>query len=163
MTARRRPLIDRVEIGAPRLVALAARTLGYLPSPIRRRALQAAFSRAREAFNRGDFDAVFALFAPDVEYGPPPPLYQGEPLRGRAAVFAFWRGVLARYDDSQIENLSLQEASRGRIVRRARLRHRSSATGETLSYVIVQTTDLCGGRVVRQMNMLDGEAGTGPE
>jgi hypothetical protein len=91
---------------------------------------------------------VFALFAPDVEYGPPPPLHHGEPLRGHPTVLAFWRDVIARYDDSQIENLSLQEASRGRIVRRARLRHRSSATGETLSYVIVQTTELCDGWVV---------------
>lgn len=145
------------------MAALAARTLGHLPAAIRRRALQTAFSRAREAFNRGDLDAVFALFAPDVEYGPPPPLYQGEPLRGHPTVLAFWRGVLARYDDSQIENLSLQEASRRRIVRRARLHHRSSTAGETLSYAIVQTTDLCGGRVVRQMNVLDCDADTHPE
>jgi ketosteroid isomerase-like protein len=154
MTERRRPLIDRVEIGAPGLAALAARSLACLPAPVRRRALQAAFTRAQDAFNRGDMEAVFALFARDVEYGPPPPLYQGEPLRGHATVLAFWRGVLARYDDSRIENLSLQEASPGRIVRRARLHHRSSATGDGLSYAIIQTTDLRGGRVIRQINVL---------
>jgi ketosteroid isomerase-like protein len=154
MTTWRRPLIDRVEIGAPGLAALAVRTLACLPAPVRRRALQGAFARAQEAFNRGDMEAVFALFTPDVEYGPPPPLYQGEPLRGHPAVLAFWRGVLARYDDSQIENLSLQEASPGRIVRRARLHHRSSATGDALSYAIIQTTDLRGGRVIRQINVL---------
>jgi hypothetical protein len=32
---------------------------------------------------------------------------------------------------------------------------RSSATGETLDYVIVQATELKAGRVVRQVNVLD--------
>ena len=41
------------------------------------------------------------------------------------------------------------------MVRRARLRHRSRATGEELSYVIKQTTELAAGRVVRQINVLD--------
>ncbi len=98
---------------------------------------------------------MFALFADDVEYGPPPPLYEGGLLRGRATVLDFWRGVLARYEDSTIENLSLEEASHGHFVRRARLRHRSLATGETLDYVIVQTTEVDAGRVVRQVNALD--------
>ncbi|HME03058.1 MAG TPA: hypothetical protein VKG38_08505, partial [Solirubrobacteraceae bacterium] len=76
-------------------------------------------------------------------------------LRGRTAVLDFWRDVLARYDESTIENLSLEEASPGHIVRRARLRHRSRASGEALNYVIVQTTELKGGHVVRQINVLD--------
>jgi len=93
-----------------------------------------------------------------LEYGPPPPLHQGDPLRGRAAVLDFWRGVREIYDDSTIENLSLEEAAPGRIVRRARLHHRSSATGDALAYVIVQTTELDHGRVVRQMNVLEHHA-----
>jgi len=72
------------------------------------------------------------------------------------AVLDFWRGVLARYEDSTIENLSLEEALPGRIVCHARLHHRSSATGETLDYVIVQSTELERGRVVRQINVLAG-------
>src|SRR5271167_1170824 len=147
--ADKRPLADRIEVGAPGLAALAARTLGRLPDAVRRRVLQSAFDRARDAFNRGDFEAVFALFAPDVEYGPPLPLYEGRPLRGRAAVFDFWRGVRAHYDDSTIENLSIEETAPGYIVRRARLHHRSRSTGEDLAYVITQTTELNGGRVVR--------------
>jgi len=69
-------------------------------------------------------------------------------------VFNFWRDVDARYDESTIENLSLEEAAPGYIVRTARLHHRSSATGDELSYVIKQTTELVGGRVVRQLNVL---------
>ena len=156
MTARR-PLADRIELGAPGAAALLARAVGRLPGPVRERVLQSAFDRAREAFNRGDLEVVFALFAADVEYGPPPPLHAGEHLRGRAAVLGFWREVLDRYDQSTIENLSLGEAAPGRIVRRARLRHRCSATGETLAYEIVQTTELAGGRVVRQVNVLEPE------
>ncbi len=155
----RRPLADRLELEWPRLAALGARAVGHLPGPLRRRILQAAFDRARDAFNRGDLEVVFALFAPDVEYGPPPPLQGEELLQGRAAVLDFWRGVLARYDESTIENLSVEEAGPGHIVRRARLLHRSSTTGEALDYVIVQTTELEGGRVVRQVNVLDTEDG----
>lgn len=146
-----RPIADRLEVGAPRLAALVARGLAHLPERLRRRALKAAFDRARDAFNRGDLDALFALFDADVEYVPPPLLYQGAPLRGREAVFEFWREILSRYEDSSIENLSLEEAAPGRIVRRARLCHRP-AGGEQISYEITQTTDLVAGRVVRQVN-----------
>jgi hypothetical protein len=93
-----------------------------------------------------------------VEYGPPPPLHEGGRIRGRKAVLDFWGDALARYDESTIENLSLDEATRGCIVRRARLRHRASAPGESLDYVIVQTTQLQAGRVVRQLNVLDHDA-----
>jgi len=150
-----RPLADRIEVRAPGLAALVVMAVGRLPVPVRRRVLPAAFERARDAFNRGDLDAVFGLFAKDVEYGPPPPLYRGDSLRGREAVVNFWRGVFDRYDENTIENLSLDEAAPGSFVRRARLHHRISATGASLDYVIVQTTHLRAGRVVRQVNVLD--------
>ncbi len=148
-----RPLADRIELAAPWLAALGARALGALPGPIRRRALQAAFDRARDAFNRGDIEAVMALFAQDVVYVPPPPLGASE-ISGLAAVLGFWHGVLARYPDSSIENLAIREAAPGRFVRTARLHHASADGGEPLDYEIVQTTILRGGRVVRQVNEL---------
>jgi hypothetical protein len=157
-----RPLADRVEVAAPGLAALIARGLAHLPEPLRRRALRGAFDRARDAFNRGDLDVVFALFDDEVEYVPPPALYQGEPLHGREAVFAFWRDVLVRYEDSTIANLSLEEAVPGRIVRGARLCHRSRAEGSQISYEIVQTTELVGGRVVRQVNAEAGAEAMAP-
>lgn len=76
------------------------------------------------------------------------------PLRGRAAVFEFWRDVLARYENA-IENLSLDEEAPGSFVPKARLRHRPHEGGEELTYAIVQTTELRRGRVVRQVNVLD--------
>ena len=155
MADTRRSLADHLEVRAPRLAALGAQLVGHLPVSFRRGILQSAFDRARDAFNRGDLEVVFALFASDVEYGPPPPLYGDGLLRGRTAVLDFWQGVLARFDDNMIENLSLEEASPGRIVRRARLRHCSRASGEALDYVIVQTTELRGGQVVRQINVFD--------
>ncbi len=154
MAISRRPLADRLELEAPRAAALAARAVARLPGSIRRRVLRTAFDRARDAYNRGDMEVVFALFAPDVEYGPPPPLHSGAALHGRTAVLDFWREVLTRFDENTIENLALEEASPGRIVRRARLHHRSSLTGEELGYEIVQSTELQGGRVIRQVNAL---------
>ena len=115
--------------------------------------LQAAFDRARDAFNRGDIEAVTALFARDVTYVPPPPLGRGE-IRGLDAVREFWREVFARYPDSTIENLAIREAAPGRFVRTARLRHRGAQAPADLDYEILQTTFLRGGRVVRQVNEL---------
>lgn len=138
------------------MAALGVRVLGLVPEYVRRHALSSAFDRARDAFNRGDLEAVFALFAADVEYGPPPPLHDDGPLLDREAVFAFWRDVQARYETSSIENLSIVESAPGRFVRRARLRHlpRGDGGGEELDYVIEQTTELRHGRVVRQINVL---------
>ena len=153
-----RPLTDRLEVAAPSLAALAARGVAHLPPPLRDRALRGAFDRARDAFNRGDFETVFALFEEDVEYVPPPALHEGEPLHGRDAVLAFWRDIVDRYPESTIENLSLEQAAPGLIVRRARLRHRSATDEDQISYEIVQTTELVAGRVVRQVNAPADEA-----
>jgi len=130
---------------------VGARLLGLLPGALRRRALQSAFDRARDAFNRGDIEAVMALFAQDVEYVPPPPLGR-DVIRGLPAVLDFWRDVFARYERSTIENLSLGEAEPGRFVRTARLSHIGPPGTENLNYTIVQSTWLRAGRVVRQVN-----------
>ncbi len=76
-------------------------------------------------------------------------------MRGRVAVVNFWHGVSDRYDENTIENLSLDEVTPGSFVRRARLYHQISATGASLDYMVVQTTHLKAGRVVRQVNVLD--------
>ena len=151
-----RTLIDRVEVHSPGIAAFIARALSRLPDVARRRILQSAFERAQYAFNRGDFEVVFALFSAHAEYLPPPPLHDGSLIRGRQAAIEFWRQVFDRYDENSIENLALDEASPGSFVRRARLRHRSSTTGEVIEYSIVQTTYLESGHVIRQVNLLDG-------
>ena len=146
----RRPVLDSVELRAPRLAAVAVRLMLRMPASFRRRVLAEAFDRAQDAFNRGDLDAVFALFTDDVEYVPPPALYAGEPIIGRAAVLQFWQGILARFKENTIANLSLEEASPARFVRTARLTHKRR--DGTLDYVIRQTTELRAGRVAHQVN-----------
>jgi SnoaL-like domain len=146
----RRPLMDSIEVRAPRLAASAVRLLVHLPAPLRRRVLADAFARAEDAFNRGDFEAVFAVFADDVEYVPPPALYTGAPIKGRAAVLLFWQEILQRFEDSTIANLSVEETTPERFVRTARLTHRGHE--RSLDYVIRQTTELRAGRVARQVN-----------
>jgi hypothetical protein len=141
-----RPFVDRVEVAAPSLAAIAASSVGRLPVPIRQRVPADAFARAEAAFNRGDFEAIFA---DDVHYVPPPPLGE-QPISGRTAVLAFWKAVAARFERSTIENLSVEEVEQHRFVRTARITHR--ANGEELSYVIRQVTELRGGRVVSQIN-----------
>lgn len=144
-----RPLADRVEVAAPSVAAALARLVGLLPAALRRRALTDAFSRAEAAFNRGDYEAIFALFADNVRYVPPPALGQG-PVDGRDAVLTFWRQIGVRFTQNTITNLSLEEAAPARFVRTARLTHRTE--DDTLTYVIRQVTVLQGGRVISQVN-----------
>ena len=142
---------DRLELAVPGLATLGARMLALLPEPLRRRALQSAFDRARDAFNRRRHRGRDGSVRQDVEYVPPPPLGGGV-IRGLPAVLDFWRAVFRRYERSTIENLSLEEAEPGRFVRTARLSHHCGPDGEDLSYTIVQSTWLEAGRVVRQVN-----------
>ena len=127
-----------------------ARLLGKAPAPVRRRALRAAFARAEAAFNRGDFDALFAMFADDVEYVPPPALSE-EKIRGKPDLLRFWHDVLRRYPVGELTNLDLEEAAPARFTRTIRLVH-CSREGQRLRYDLRQTTELERGRVVRQVN-----------
>ena len=147
----RRPAMDVLEVRWPGVAAHAARMLLRMPAPIRRRGLASAFNRAQDAFNRGDFPAVLALFTDDADYVPPPPL-SARPIRGRAAVLRFWQDMLDRYQRSTIRNLSIEETSKSRFVRTARLSH--TGADSTLEYVIRQTTEIRRGRVIRQVNEL---------
>jgi ketosteroid isomerase-like protein len=145
-----RPLMDTIEVRAPTAAALAVRVLLRLPAPLRRRVLVDAFTRAQNAFNRGDFEAIVGPWADDVEYVPPPALHTGEPIRGRAAVLRFWHDIANQYPQNRIANLTIEEATPTLFVRTARLSH--ERPGESLEYVIRQTTELRHGRVIRQVN-----------
>jgi ketosteroid isomerase-like protein len=145
-----RPVADAFEARFPALAAFAARLLAQAPASIRRRVLADAFDRAAAAFNRGDLAVVFALFAPDVEYVPPPPVHQGAPIYGRDAVRSFWEKTLAQFDENGITNLSIEETAPSRFVRTAELHHKGSQ--QELRYTIRQTTELRRGRVARQIN-----------
>jgi SnoaL-like domain len=144
-----RPFADRVEIAAPSLAAIAARAAGYLPEPVRRRVLAGALARAEAAFDRGDYEAVFALFDDEAEYVPPPALSQ-TPIIGRAAILRFWRAIGARFTASTIENVSLDEMAPEGFTRTLRLTHQTN--GDEITYLIRQVTDLRRGQVVSQVN-----------
>ena len=147
-----RPAADSFEVRFPNFAAVLVRGLARAPRAVRRRVLTDAFGRAERAFNRGDLDAVFALFADDVEYVPPPPLYDGPPIAGREAVRRFWNDTGTRFDESRIINLEVEETAPARFVRTAQLVHRGPQ--EELKYRIRQTTELRNGRVIRQVNEL---------
>jgi len=144
-----RPVADRLELAAPSLAAIAARVAGRLPPSARRRVLRSALARAEAAFNRGDFEVVFALFTDRAHYVPPPALSR-VPLSGRQAIVEFWRESATRFRISSVENVSLDEILPQRFTRTLRIRHRTD--GEELSYIIRQVTELRQGRVVSQIN-----------
>jgi len=145
-----RTATEKIELRLPGVAALGVRLLGKAPGPVRRRALRRAFARAEAAFNRGDFDALFALFADDVEYVPPPALSE-EPIQGKPDLLRFWNDVLRRYPEGEITNLDLEEAEPNRFTRTLRVIHRARDE-QRLRYDLRQTTELERGRVVRQVN-----------
>ncbi|MEA2466759.1 MAG: SnoaL-like domain [Thermoleophilaceae bacterium] len=147
-----RPRTDRAELRFPRATRALTQVVLMAPHPVRQAVLAGAFKRAEAAFNRGDMDVVFAAFAPDVEYEPPPQLPGARPLRGRPAVFGYWRGIFEEFEDNRIENVEVVETGQGTIRRVARLHHRHRDGGQPLDYEILQTTELRGGLVVRQRN-----------
>jgi Universal stress protein family/SnoaL-like domain len=75
-------------------------------------------SRAEAAFNRGDFEAIFALFAEDVRYVPPPALGEGA-INGRVAVLAFWHAIASQIKTGHHDLVVM--GSRGRGARRSEL------------------------------------------
>lgn len=124
-----------------------------LPGPLRRRILISAFHHAEDAFNRGDLDAVFAAFAEDVDYLPPSALPGAGPIEGKARVMAYWEEIAARFE-SEIETTALREIQRGKMFRAARLRHLDRSGGTNLEYRFEQVTEIAGGQVVRQQNIV---------
>jgi ketosteroid isomerase-like protein len=150
ITRSRRPMMDVIEVRVPGIVSLILRALLRMPAPVRRRVLASAFARAERAFNRGDFEAIVALWAEEVEYVPPPAIHTGLPISGRSNVLEFWHDVLARYERSRIVNLSVEALTPDSFVRTAKLCH--DGRDGTLEYRIRQTTEVRRGRVVRQVN-----------
>jgi ketosteroid isomerase-like protein len=53
--------------------------------------------RLNEAFNRGDFDAVLAMYTPDAVWDGSP--MDGEVVEGRDAIRDFWKDWLAAYEE----------------------------------------------------------------
>lgn len=147
-----RPLADNFEVQFPRMAALTLRALGRAPAVVRRRVIANVLGRADHAFNRGDMDTIVALLAMDVEYVPPSPLHDGPSIVGREAVREFWRKVAARFQESRITNLAIEETAPSRFVRTADFFHRGDQ--HELHYRIRQTSELQKGWVIRQVNEL---------
>jgi hypothetical protein len=135
------------------MTRLVTRGVLAAPAPVRQAVLGGAFARAKDAFNRGDLEVVFATFSPAVEYDPPPPLPGARRIHGRDEVLRYWRGIFARFEQNEIQNVEVIEVGRGTIQRTARLHHGGPGE-EQLEYEILQTTEIRGGSVVRQTNEL---------
>ena len=118
--------------------------------------LAGAFRRAEAAFERGDAEALFASFGPEVDYAPPPPLNGPARLRGRKAVVAFWLDVFSRWEHHSIATAALDDEGAGVIRRRATIRHWGGADRNALEYEVEQLTEIRDGRVARQINLDPG-------
>lgn len=148
-----RPLPDRLELRSPYLFRHLTAVVMRLPiRRLRRVLIGLALKRAQDAFNRGDVEVIFAAFAPDAEYQPPPRLPGAHPVTGREAAVDFWQAIFLDWKDNRIENLGFVDAGDGKIVRRAALHHVNRSTGELLEYEIVQETQFVGGMVSSQVN-----------
>jgi ketosteroid isomerase-like protein len=105
---RRRGLEERIYMRFPSAVAFVTRAVWRLPprSRPRRAFLLRAAHRGFDALNRGDFEASFMLYHPDVEFITPPtlvglgfdPVYRGPERRSE-----FQRGWVAEWGEMRFE------------------------------------------------------------
>lgn len=151
-----RTLAERVFVRFPRVgLALARAVLRRPPESGVRRAAVARFSRAIfEAANRGDYQACFALLAPDFEMISPPelvdvgfdPVYHGR--EGRMRMQLTWMGELGEFRQEPEEVVDLGD--RILLLARMTFRGRTSSVGldSEVSYVLT----IVDGRIVREHN-----------
>lgn len=99
--------------------------------------------RLAAAWEAGDAEAAAALFGPDVSYAEAP---FAPPLRGREAVRAYWREMLAGMTEvrAELEPLAL-DGARATVAWRARYRAPDGAAREVAG---VSVGDFVAGRPV---------------
>ena len=156
--ARRRPE-ERLALRFPGLAALFSRVVYRSPpeSRLRRAIVRHVVRTGFEAVNRGDFEAAFALYHPDVEVTEPPEIVELglDPVsRGRAGrihVQQRWQGEWGEIRFEPYEVLDVGD----QLLVTGRMRGRGAGSGATFDSELANLFTLSGGRVIRERMFLD--------
>jgi uncharacterized protein (TIGR02246 family) len=124
-----RPALGGLVLTAALLGGCGAR--GLPPDPAARQAIEAAVRRYVAASNQGDASGLAALYADDAVLLPP----DHEPIRGRAAIRAFWdQGT---DEGLEVSNLAIEaDGNLGWLVGRYRLPATDEEPADSGKYVM---------------------------
>jgi ketosteroid isomerase-like protein len=96
---------------------------------------------AVDAYNRGDLDAMFRSYAPDVEVFPDASMFpEAEPMRGPDAVRAWTEQLATAWVEVRYSTLEAFEVDDGRVVHRGEWGGTGVASGADLTSSISQVT-----------------------
>jgi ketosteroid isomerase-like protein len=160
----RRRLEERLALRFPSVLALLARAVLRLPqrSRLRQALIRRADQQGFEANNRGDYEACFGLYHPDVELIVPPQfvaLGLDPQYRGREERVRFQRRWNAEWGEVRFEPEELIDFGDGRLLTVGRITGSGLSSGAAFDndYAVLHTVSA--GRVIREQVFLDhGEA-----
>jgi ketosteroid isomerase-like protein len=165
---RSRRRLEQQLVRFPRLVALLGRAIWrfylLLPprSPLRRAIVRRYTQQSAEAFNRGDLEATFAIYHPDLEsiLDPRLPIPGVEPvLRGREARVHFQERWNAEFRAWRWEPDEAIDLGDGRLLVVGRMGGSGSTSGAAVDTECGFLVTVSAGLVIREQIFLDrGEA-----
>jgi ketosteroid isomerase-like protein len=155
----RRRFEERVALRLPPVAALVARAMSSLsPNSRLRRALVGRIARLGvEATNRGDFEAAFAFYHPDIEVVEPPQVTNLglDPVsRGREGRILVQRRWQAEWGEFRLEPEHLTDLG-DRLLLVSRMKGRGLASGAAFDSDMANLLTLSAGRIIREEMFLD--------
>jgi ketosteroid isomerase-like protein len=150
---------ERLALRFPRLTAFALWAFSRLPvhSRLRRELLSLMVRRGIGATNRGDYEAAFAAFHPDVEVLSPPDLIGlGEAARyqGLSERIAFQRKWTSEWEEVQFFADEILDLG-NRVLLLGRIKGRGLSSGAPFDDEWANLLTLSAGRVIREQIILD--------
>jgi ketosteroid isomerase-like protein len=116
---------------------------------------------AFDAYNRGAFDALLDIYAPDVEVFPDASFPEVAPMRGPDAVGPWLEGLATAWIEGTVRfsTLELFEVADGRVVHRGEWGGAGAASGADLTQSLSSVNSIRDGRISRVEWFFDhGEA-----
>jgi ketosteroid isomerase-like protein len=119
-----------------------------------------AMTRAADAFNRGDIDALLKEIDPEVEWHPLLQVLVGgeaTAYRGHEGARELWRDLDEAFTESQAELLEFRDLGE-QVIAVGHLRGRGKASGAKTETAIVWLVDFENAKAVRVREYLDPKA-----
>jgi ketosteroid isomerase-like protein len=158
----RRRMEERLGLRFPRALAFLARAFWRLPprSRLRQAIIRRAVRLGTEATNRGDYEATFALYHPEVELIPPPEyveLGQDSLYRGREERLRFQRRWDAEWGEFRFEPEEVIDLG-DRLLLVGRIKGSGLSSGAGFDRAWATLLTVSSGRVIREQAFLDHAA-----
>jgi ketosteroid isomerase-like protein len=155
----RRRLEERLGLRFPRALSFLARMVWQLPprSRLRQAIIRRAVRLGTEATNRGDYEATFTLFHPDIELIPAPEqvgLGQDPLYRGRAERLRFQRRWSAEWGEFQFEPEEIVDLG-SRLLLVGRIEASGLSSGAAVDSEWATLFTISAGRVIREQPFFD--------